>query len=377
MIIVHIEDYFDPNAGYQVNEFLRIKFHDLNQIVITSNDMTPFHKNVDTKSDTRFSEEFGVKIIRLEVILKFSNRLVLRDLWKTVVKEEPDLVFLHGIGDFKDFILPFRKINYKLVRDCHMSWSGVKNPFSKYYLKLFSIFQSPLINASTNYSKIFALGTEEKDYLQKMGISEKKIEILPHGYNSNYFYYDVEARNSIRKEFNYTENDIVISYIGKFDNMKRPDYIFDIIDDKIIENFSLKFLFIGAKDSTYMNDIFNKKSVHIDKQNIVILDSKPYDELRHWFSASDICIYPKQTTLSSIHAQVCGTTVIMEKQISNIERVVNKENLYEIDNLNDAKRILNRILSNKEYLKSINLNLVASLKKREYTNQIKQILDII
>ena len=71
-----------------------------------------------------------------------------------------------------------------------------------------------------------------------------------------------------------------------------------------------------------------------------ILDSKPFSELHNWYSASDICIWPKQTTLSSIHAQVCNTTVIMEKQISNVERVVNLNNLFEINNLKNSVMIL-------------------------------------
>ena len=46
MKIVHVEDYFDPTAGYQINELLYAG-KDLKDEVylVTFTDMTPFHKN--------------------------------------------------------------------------------------------------------------------------------------------------------------------------------------------------------------------------------------------------------------------------------------------------------------------------------------------
>lgn len=380
MKIVHVEDYFDPTAGYQVNELLRINQKIKDEVyIVTSNDMTPFHKNLDKRKDKIFEKNFNVKVIRLEGGLKISSRLFLKGLWKQIDDINPDLVFLHGIGDFKDLILFKKKKRYIIVRDCHMSWVASKNKFAKIYYKFFKIVFSRIINNSNKYKKIYALGCEEYEYLKAIGISDKKIDYLYHGYNDEVMYYDEKERERIRNLYKLRKDDIVISYIGKFNRYKRPDLIIDIINkldlDELMIN-KIKLLFIGSKEREF-EVIFNKKLDMLEKKiDIIIEDSKPFNELKNYFSASDICIFPKETTLSSIHAQVCGCPVIMEEHDSNKERVIIQENLYKIDDINAATLILKRIIDDKGYEKIENLQRIKSLEVIEYKKQFKKILEI-
>lgn len=375
MNIVHVENYFDPKAGYQINELLYMskKFND-NVYLITSKDMGRFHKKYDAQLDKEFEVKTGVKIIRLDSFLKISSRIVLKDLNKQIELIKPDILFMHGIGDFRDLDLWKRKKSYKVVRDCHMSWVASQNKFKNLYYIFFRIFFSSIINITTKYEKIYALGIEEHDYLRKIGIKENKIEYMLHGYNGDVMYFDNTERQQIRNSYGFKEDDIVISYIGKFNESKRPDLIFDIITilgTEFLTINKIKLLFIGPKNDMYMNS-FNEKLKKIsDYIEIVIDNSKPFSELRKYYSASDICIFPKETSLSSIHAQVCKCPVIMEKHISNIERVVNQKNLYEIGNINDATDILKRIIKCKEYKKDENK--ASILHDREYSNQIKKL----
>lgn len=372
MRILHIEDYFDPTAGYQINELLYAskEFGD-DIFLITSTDMSPFHKKVDINKDMEFEKKTGVKIYRLEPILKISSRLLLKNLKKTIEEINPDLVFMHGIGDFKDLQLWGRKTKYKIIRDCHMSWVASKNKFRYIFYLFYKLFFASIINKTQKYDVIYALGEEEYEYLRKLGIKDHKIDFLRHGYNDSIMYFDERERVEIRKKYKFNKDDIVVSYIGKFNNYKKPDLIIDIID-KLDEEFinanKIKLLFIGPKDGIYMKK-FNRKLEKISNKIQVILDdSKPFTELRKYYSASEICIFPKETTLSSIHAQVCGCPVIMEKHKSNIERVIENENLYDVNNLQEAANILERIIKNKEYEKS-KRNIYA-LADREYKNQI-------
>jgi len=45
---------------------------------------------------------------------------------------------------------------------------------------------SHIINSSNKYAKVYALGNEEYEYLRALGIN-KKIDMLPHGYNKDFF----------------------------------------------------------------------------------------------------------------------------------------------------------------------------------------------
>lgn len=375
MKILHVEDYFDPTAGYQINELLYASKDFGDEIfLVTSTDMSPFHKEVNTIKDREFEIHTKVKIIRLEVKLKLSSRLILKNLKRTIKDINPDVVFMHGIGDFKDLQLWGPKVKHITIRDCHMSWVASKNKFRKAFYLFYKVFFATIINKTNKYELIYALGNEEYEYLKRIGIRDDKIDYLRHGYNDFIMYYDENERDIIRAQYKFHENDIVISYIGKFNYSKKPDLIIDIIDNldvDFINTNKLKLLFIGSKDDMYTAQ-FNKKLEKIrQKIQVVIDDSKPFVELRKYYSASDICIFPKETTLSSIHSQVCGCPTIMEDHKSNIERVINKSNLYERENVYQASNILKRIIINEEFKKKNHVRTL--LQEREYKNQITKL----
>ncbi|RDC48228.1 glycosyltransferase, partial [Acinetobacter sp. RIT592] len=264
-----------------------------------------------------------------------------------------------------------KKRKYRIFRDCHMSWVASQNRFKNIYYKMFKLFFARIINNTEKYCKVYALGEEEYEYLRTIGVRDDKIEYLYHGYNEDVMYFNEDERKYIRDKYSINKDDIVISYIGKFDESKRPDIIFDIVnklDQEYVDNKNIKLLFIGPKNQIYM-DIFNKKRIESKITIEIIVDeSKPFAELRKYFSASDICIFPKACTLSSIHAQVCGCKVIMENHKSNRERVIESENLYEIDNIIKASEIL------KKCIEDINAKqeriYVKGLEEREYKNQV-------
>lgn len=377
MVIVHVEDHFDPDAGYQINELLgAINKNKYTCYLITSKDMSPFHKKLDINRDLEFQRNTGVKLIRLDYIFKFSSRIWLKGLWKIIDSLEPNLVFLHGIGDFKDLVLYKKKKKYTIIRDCHMSWVASKNKFAKIFYKSFKLLFAKKINNSNKYAKIFALGIEEYEYLKEIGIKDEKIDFLYHGYNDNVIYYSEEERKEIRNIYGFRDNEIVISYIGKFNESKRPDLIIDIVNNlnrEFFEKHKVKLLFIGSKNNEFMKYFNNKiKELH-ENVDYVIDDAKNFNELRKYFSATDICIFPRETTLSSLHAQICNCKVIMEKHKSNEERVLNKNTLFEKNNLNEASLILEKLILDNDF----NNSNIDRLKEREYKNQLNKILNCI
>lgn len=380
MRIVHIENYFDPQAGYQINELLYASKNFNDEVfIITSKDLKRYHKEYNPAIDREFERKTGVKIIRLNTLLKISSRIALKKLDFTIEKLNPDILFMHGIGDFRDLLLWKKKRSYKVVRDCHMSWVASRNKFKKIFYLFFKVFFSSIINSTNKYEKVYALGTEEYEYLRKIGINDNKIELLLHGYNNEVIYYDENERKSIREKYNFKDEDVVISYIGKFNDLKKPDLVFDIVKElgsEYIKNKNLKLLFIGPKEASYMQKFQDKYSDSINEIPIIIDDSKEFKELRKYYSASDICVFPKQTSLSSIHAQVCLCPVLMENHTSNKERVINKNHLYSINDFSRAADILREIIDNKQYIKGVRL-IENPIEKREYKNQVKQVRSLV
>jgi glycosyltransferase involved in cell wall biosynthesis len=148
-----------------------------------------------------------------------------------------------------------------------------------------------------------------------------------------------------------------------------------LLGNEFLKSYKIKLLLIGSKDKAYMQEFNNKLESIKTCCSVVIDEAKPFNELRKYYSASDICIFPKQTSLSAIHAQVCGCPVVMERHVSNEERVFNKENLYEIDDLNQAAHIIKRIIERKEYYKT-DENFIR-FEEREYENQIRKLRSVV
>lgn len=386
MRIIHVEDYFDPTAGYQINELLMASNPLKDEtIIISSFDLSPFHKQYNEVDDLTFENKYHVKIIRLKSILKLSSRIILKGMWKEIDSLNPDLVFLHGIGDFKDLLLYKKKKNYIIIRDCHMSWVASKNPLRHIYYLAYKVLFSRRINSSEKIKLVYALGEEEKEYLNKLGIKNNKIGDLKHGYNEENMFYDSVERESLRKIIKVNHNEVLISYIGKFDSQKRPDFIFDIVEEMMLKNeknnenekIKLKFLFVGPKEIQYFDLFKDKLDKFIFKDDVQILDAVPFKDLYKFYSASDICIFPKQASLSSIHAQICYTPVIMERMTSNKERVLLGKNLYSENNFEEAADILIRIVNNLSTEISELKNNLYKFEEREYSNQVKKLNSIL
>ena len=320
--IVHIEDYFDPNAGYQINELIKYN-ENFQHIIICSYDLSPFHKEYSKVEDNKCEETFNVKIIRLESVLKYSRRILLKGWLKKVESLNPDILFMHGIGDFKDTLLWRFQKKFIVIRDCHMSWVASHNKLAPLYFLFFKMFFAGFINRTNKYQKVLALGIEEKAYLKKLGLNDKKIDIMHHGYDSNQFFYDAEAGKKFRTDNNIPQTSKVICYTGKMDSYKKPHLILEClnyIDLEIIKKHDITLLFVGNQESNYFESVLLPKIKEFQpKMRIIIKHAVPVKDLRSIYNASDICFWPKETTLSSIHAQACGTNVIMEKQVFRVD----------------------------------------------------------
>jgi hypothetical protein len=122
---------------------------------------------------------------------------------------------------------------------------------------------------------------------------------------------------------------------------------------------------------------FNKKLSELNLPiRIDIIDSVPYTELHKYFSACEVVVFPRETSLSSIHAQVCGCRVIMENHISNRERVMDRNSLFEIGNIDSAASILTEQIKDivKKHERTIPND---DLLKREYSNQIRTLYSLL
>lgn len=379
MKVVMVKYFFDTEANYQITEMAKAwpKEHEL--IIITSKYLDYVHKFYDESQELRdrvFETKYGVTIVRLDCWFRLGSRVFFKGLKPTVDGFSPDVLFMHGIGDFNDVLYLYGRNKYLTFRDCHMSWIASKNRFAKLYYKFYSVFFAPIINKFHKYELVYALGLEEKEYIKAIGINDERIAMLPHGYNKNAYYPSIQLRKSFRERLGVADDELLVAYTGKFDYAKLPDVSLDIygsLGEGFIEENKLKFVFIGPANNMYFDEIFIAKLNDLSfKDRVIILPAVSADELVEVYNGSDLCLWPRETTLSSIHAQVCGRPVIMENHVSNLERVVDRSFLFEKGSLDDA---VTKLISAIESIKQGSTVNISELDDREYNGQVKKMLD--
>ena len=112
MHFVHIEDFFHPDAGYQLNVLSRLQVKQGHSVTVITSELEKmpsyltsfFGKENIQKRDEVFYHLTGVKIIRMPLLGYYSGRSIYHPkIFKTVNSLSPDV--LNNIKDSNSFSL--------------------------------------------------------------------------------------------------------------------------------------------------------------------------------------------------------------------------------------------------------------------------------
>ena len=143
---------------------------------------------------------------------------------------------------------------------------------------------------------VFYSCSGNKHYFKDFSVSDDKLRFLPCAVDNNYFrtkYLELSGkRAALRKNLGIENNDVVILFVGRFVDIKRPMDILKAIDLLIHENNlqDLKALFIGGgpleKDMTAF-----VKSKGLTK-NVIIKGFVKHSKIVEYYTLADIFVLP-------------------------------------------------------------------------------------
>lgn len=344
MKIVEIEDFFHPDAGYQINilsKFMAKKGHDVT--IITSridnvpDGLTSFfgRDNLDEK-DLNYSNEYGVKIIRVPTLRFISGRAVFKkDIFEVVNELDPDILFLHGNDTLIaiQYLLKLKKLKYPVLLDSHMLEMASVNKFNKIYRFLYRKVITPRITKNN----IPVIRTQNDSYVEKhLGINLSRAPWISVGSDTDLFYPDENKRKKFRQMHGISEDDFVVIYTGKLDESKGAGLLADAFVEKFQTNKNVVLVVVGNSSGQYGTEIeetFNKSS-----NRIIRFPTQKYTDLADFYQAADLSVFPKQSSLSFYDAQACGLPVISEDNSVNIDRLNNNNGFtFEAGNVEDFR----------------------------------------
>lgn len=328
MKFVHIEDFFHPDAGYQVNQLSKLQSAWGHKVVVVTSELSKipdyltnfFGKTNIIEKDEDFFQRTGVRIIRVPLIGYMSGRAIYHPrIFKIVDEEKPDVLLVHGVDTLIaiQYILRSSKLNYPLVSDSHMLEMASKNRFRK----LFRIFYKNLIAPRIRRNKIPIIRVEDSDYVEKsLGIPLNETVLLPHGTDTTYFNIDLDERVNFRRINHIGTDDFVVLYAGKLDHHKGGLFLAESIKERLISNSGKKIVFVivGNVEGEYGTQV--EQVLSQSENKVLRFPTQPYFSLSSFYKAADLAVYPKQCSMSFLEAQACGLPVLFEDNEINNKR---------------------------------------------------------
>ncbi len=328
MIIVNVEDYFIPDAGYQINimpKYLAAFGHDV-YIVTSKTDgiVKPAAEFFGTDNieqrDKDFTEKTGVKIIRVKPFTTklISGRMVQgKELFNTVESLNPDVVYVHGNDTITGIRYTLKKHRkYALVTDSHMLSMATTSRFSSYFQKFYKKFVTPRIIKDN----IPVIRTQDDTYVEKfLGIPLSQAPWISYGTDTLLFQKDEEVRKAFREKHNIAENDFVFLYTGKLDEAKGGKLLAQAFSEKLNTEKNIVLVVVGkTSDDDYGKEV---DSLLENSQNTVIrFPTQKYTDLPEFYQSADVSVFAKQCSLSFYDAQGCGLPVLSEDNNINVDR---------------------------------------------------------
>jgi glycosyltransferase involved in cell wall biosynthesis len=356
--VLHIEDRFHPELGYQLNFFS--KYHNplIDMTIVTSGSLSYWNRNDGQDLsiiDRKFEQENHIKIVRLKSLFsrKRKANMILLGLRKKIKEISPDIIYIHALETWtclKLFLMPFVINNFIIYTDTHTLLNQFRGgAVEKFHMMLLKM----IIVRKINKRKIKVLYTVEENRLiaeNKYGISPGNIFPCPIGTDLSVYFYSEEMRDLLRKQFKVENAETVIIYSGKINDFKKPHLIVDAL--KLIQQditTVVRVILVGAADEKYLQ-ILIQTSKDNDKIKVEYIGLVPNAELYKYYSMADFAVFPRENSLSSLDVQACNLPLIMENDVTNTERLKHGGFVYEKDNIHDlADKI--RIFVNDEGLR--------------------------
>lgn len=330
MRIVNIEDFFHPDAGYQINILPKYLAKFGHEVIIITSEMDKMPKGLTSffgsenikKRDEDYQNKYGVRIIRLPIRRYISGRSIYtNDLKNTIDALKPDILYIHGndtaVGMWA--LINRKKISIPLIMDSHMLEMASVNPFNKVFHFVYRHFFTPIIRNNN----ILVIRTQDDNYVEKrLGIPLSQAPWISYGSDTMLFHPNYKNRMDFRREHDISEDDFVVVYAGKLDEAKGGKLLAEAFYKRIKCNRNIVLLVVGNTSGNYGDEV--EKIFENSENRILRFSTQKYCDLAIFYQAADLAVFARQCSLSFYDVQACGLPVLSENNNINVERCSHK-----------------------------------------------------
>lgn len=352
MRIVHVDDYVLPDAGYQINIMPKYLAKFGHEVYIVTSKVEGIDRpaarffGIDDieKRDAFYEKQTGVKIVRVKPLTTkvISSRMIQgKELFETVKKLKPDVLFVHGNDTFTGMRYLFKKPTIPTVTDSHMLRMASTNKFSKYFQKFYKATVTPKIIKNN----IPVIRTQDDDYVEAcLGVPLSQAPWISYGTDTDLFHPDLEVKKAFREENNIPKDNFVFVYTGKMDEVKGGKLLAEAFKKKFNTSKNVTLITVGNLSGDYgkeVEEIFNES-----ENQIVRFPTQKYMELAKFYQVADACVFARHCSLSFYDAQGCSLPVISENNNINIDRNSHGNGLcFEAESVESFRETIEKLLN--------------------------------
>ena len=327
MKIIHIEDYFHPNAGYQVNVLSKFMAKEGHDVTIITSEMNQMPKNLTAffgtanieAEDEKFRNTYNVQIIRVPLRGYISGRSIYRCniIWKLIDKLKPDVLYVHGSDTYIALrvFLRLQKIPCVIVSDNYMVDIASNNKYRNLFRMAYRILITPIVKKR----RIPIIRTADVDYIMKrFNIPKQLAPVVSLGTDTMLFHPDTIQRNRFRRENNLTDDAFVILYAGKLDESKGGLLLAELTNQEIKSSREIVFVIIGNTVGEYGEKV--EATLAKSAYKVLRFPTQIYADLAQYYQSADIAVIPAACSLSIFDFAASGLPVVAEDNETNITR---------------------------------------------------------
>tara|TARA_B100000315_G_C14401008_1_gene506469 strand:- start:135 stop:884 length:750 start_codon:yes stop_codon:yes gene_type:complete len=226
---------------------------------------------------------------------------------------------------------------------------------------------------------VIAVTKATKDFLIKTHkIYPNKIKLIPLGVDTDSFYFDKKNSRKIRKKYRIRKDDIVLINSGNIVPRKKLELLIEAFNDIAKNTKNIKLLVVGSGHLGYIKKLkeLTKKYNLLDNE-IFFTGFVKNNELKNYYSASDIAVWPNNNSISIMEAMACKLPIVMvDLQLSHLVGYDNglKFSEHNKDKLRDT--LIHLIINKNLRLKMANNSLNAIKNNFSYDNIAKKFLEL-
>lgn len=249
-------------------------------------------------------EELSIRLVELPSRHEKSIAHYYR-LWKTIKKQQYDIVHVHGNSSMMAIELLLAK------------GAGIKSRIAHSHN---SVCQHRIIHKFLNpyFRKLYTIAIACSSLAGNWLFGKGNFEVLPNGLDLKRFIFSGNARKSVRTELEINGK-LIIGHIGRFNSQKNQAYLLDIFERVAEKSIEAVLVLIGTGPD--FDTIKKSAENHPYKERIFLLGE--VDDTSVMYSAMDIFVFPSRYEGLPV--------VLLEAQISGLPCIVSDRVTKEVD----------------------------------------------